>query len=1227
VTDEKNAPATHYVVAPNADIVMSGNQNLLINVSPSPDPLTTSSGATPPSLLREGELESPYRGLASYEASDAPYFFGREAAVADIRRELAERLTRPRILMVAGVSGVGKSSLLRAGVLPSIRQNGLVGAPGAPRWPCVVMTPTADPLGALAVAVAPRAGASAAAIKRELTADPESFALTAAQILTATDEERQDRADAPARVLLIVDQFEQILLRCRDGAAQQAFITALDVAATRATGPRGEPPALVVAVVRADVEPQFAEFPQLKEAIRNRFLLMPMTRNELHAAIVGPAVKAGSTNPSELLHVVGQETRKHGAGALPLLSHALDQAWRLRAGRDLTLNDYIHVGGIEKAVGISAQAAYDSLSEHDQAVARHVFLSLTTVTDDGVNSTTTRTRGDLCGDSEGERQSLAKVLEAFAAKRLLILGEQTVEMSHEALLTAWPLLRDEWLAETEAERGLRATLTRNAREWAVHRDSPLYDGSRLDRMLALSQRISADSIRYPPLTAQERAFLDAGVAARHKRLRSKRLLSMSAGGAVALVVGALAVAAAANLEAARLHTSALSRQFAALSSGAADSDPAVSARLASSGWAIERTDEARASALTVLRNPYRATLTGHRGTVYSVAYGKDGILASAGGDGNIRLWRDRKLVGTFQGHRGTVHRVAFTVDGTVLVSGGADGTVRLWDVATGSQIGEFHLGGTVYGVAFSRDGTMVAGAGTSKTAQVWSTATGDPVATLTGHTNTVVGVAFNPSGTLLATTSNDHSARLWNPRTGAHVRTLSGHTNAVNPVVFNHDGGILITAGWDRTIRRWNVTDGKPIGEPLTGHANTIYWMAISPDGSLLATVSVDDTVRLWDLHTLRPVGTLIGHNGPVYAVAFTRDGGSLATAGADAAIRLWDVTGSRPQNTFTGHQGTVSAVAFGPGGRLITGSDDDTIRIWDVATREPPQVLRDHGADVRGIAFGPDRTTFVTGGWDRTVRLWDTATATAVATSSGHSDYVNGVAVNSRGTMAASASDDDTIRLWSVRGGAELGVLKGHTGDVRATAFAPQGDLLASASLDGTVRLWDVRKREPIDELRGHQGFVKSVAFSLNGKVLASASDDRTVRFWDPLSRQPTGIPLIGHDDAVYDVAYSPDGRIMATASRDQTVRLWDAATHRQLGPPLTGHTGAVIKVAFSLDGGTLASVSDDTTVRLWSVALPSDNELLAATCAIATGSLTDQQWAAYAPGETPQSSCRPAH
>ena len=575
-----------------------------------------------------------------------------------------------------------------------------------------------------------------------------------------------------------------------------------------------------------------------------------------------------------------------------------------------------------------------------------------------------------------------------------------------------------------------------------------------------------------------------------------------------------------------------------------------------------------------------------KGVIDDIAFSPGGqYLAVASGIGvwiyEVATSRALMLISTAS----SVRSVEFSPDGATLASGAWDGTVKLWDVATGEIIAtlEGH-GGGVQSVSFSPDGATLASGAGDATVKLWDVATGEPIATLEEHWDVVQSVSFSPDGATLASSGAwDGTVKLWDVASREIITTLEGHGGAVWSASFSPDGATLAWGTWDGTVKLWDVAS-REIITTLEGHADAVFSVSFSPDGATLASASWDGTVKLWDVATGEIIATLEGHADAVFSVSFSPDGTTLASGAWDSTVKLWDVATHTTIATLQGHTAVVRSVSFSPDGTTLASGEGNAIGLWDVATHTTIATLEGHADAVYSVSFSSDGATLASASRDSTVKLWDVATGEIIATLEGHANWVYSVSFSPDGDTVASASRDSTVKLWDVATRTTIATLQGHAGVVWSVSFSPDGTTLASGSFDGTVRLWDVATHTTIATLQGHADGIRSVSFSPDGTTLASGSFDGTVRLWD-VATHTTIATLQGHADQVQSVSFSPDGTTLASASWDGPVRLWDVATHTTIAT-LEGHADGVTSVSFSSDGTTLASGAYDGTILLWDVA-----------------------------------------
>ncbi|MEU4711405.1 caspase family protein [Nocardia salmonicida] len=1194
----------------------SGTVNeLVLTRNSAPRPAKRSTRDRAPS---ESDSPCPYRGLGPFTEADTRFFFGRSELVTDILDQLADFTTNPGLVIVTGTSGVGKSSVLQAGVLPAIAR-GDHDVAGSDGWTHTLLTPGPRPLERLATELADHSRRTDDDILATLRIEPTS-------IPSILDHSGNDSQASITQTVIVVDQFEEVFTDCDDPTERDAFITTLCCLADTA--------ALVLVCLRADFYTQCLDYPPLIEALNDRQIVIgPMTEKQIRTAIEGPAFEAGLGLEHRLTdRLLHDQSRGHeiSQASLPLLSYALELTWAQRDGSMLTLAGYEATGGIWEAVTRQADTAYDSL---DADGKRGMQTLLTHMVHIGSHTDDTRRSLDLTAFLATDSDNTAGIIAArdtLVSLRLITVdSEGTAQLSHEALLRAWDKLR-RWINRDRHTILVRQQLAIDAEQWddAGRDESLLYRGVRLATIEA--HAISAE--RAQPVTDFLTESFNSRQRDQHKRTLTRvgfaLLLVLSLTVSIIAGIGftnATTESDRANANAQKILVTSLITQSRAMLAGDYFGGDVRAFQQILAAHALSpgpETDMAIAHGLAlhnrvakIVELPIPAT---------DISFSPDGArLATASNDKTVRLWDAHTLqpIGEpLTGHTGSVLSVAFSPDGTRLATASNDKTVRIWDARAGQPIGAPLIGHTdgVSDVAFSPDGTHLA-TDSGATVRIWDARTLQPIGEpLTGHTGSVSSVAFSPDGTRLATASSG-TVRIWDARTFQPIgEPLIGHTDSGSSVAFSPDSTRLVTTN-TATVRIWDARTLQPIGEPLTGHTDRISGVAFSPDGTRLATTSFDKTLRIWDARTFQPIGEpLIGHTDGVSGVAFSPDSTRIATTSNDKTVRIWDArAGQSIGEPLTGHTDLILGVAFSPDGtRLTTASNDKTVRIWDAGTFQPiGEQLTGQTGWRSSVAFSSDRTRLATAS-GTTVRIWDARTLQPIGeTPTGYTDRILGVTFSPDGTRLATTSFDKTVRIWDARTLQPIGEpLIGHTDSGSRIALSRDGTRLATTS-DAIVRIWDARTLQPIGEpLIGHTEQISGVAFSPDGTRLATTSFDKTVRIWDARTFQPIGEPLIGHTDGVSSIAFSPDSTRIATTSNDKTVRIWDARAGQPIGAPLTV-AALVSSVAFSPDGTRLATTSADKSIRIW----PSAAGNPALLCDKITMNMSLKEWARWISSNVP--------
>lgn len=1165
--------------------------------------------------------EPPFKGLQYFAESDAALFFGREQLIA----RLVSRLCLPaasrkgtagkgNFLAVIGASGSGKSSLLRAGLVPALQSGaplatGELPPPGSEHWPVHVLTPTGQPLTALAASLTRHSASTAetAVLIDDLRRDPRSLGLYVLKLLDVGAEGKRKRGRAD-HLLLVVDQFEELFTLCRDEAERQVFIDNLLTAVDTS-------PLLLVLSLRADFYPHCARYENLRQAIAAfQEYIGPMSAAEMRRAIEEPAHRNGWEFERGLvnviLHDLGVEEgpadtgRPPEPGALPLLSHALLETWKRRRGRVMTLESYAESGGVRGAIAKTADLVFfRRLNLNQQGIARNIFLRLT---EPGEGTQDTRRRAHLSELSSRPEVAAATefVLQTLAEARLITIDQESVEVAHEALIREWPALR-KWLDEDREGLRLHRQITEAAQDWQRLSN----DTGAVYRGVRLAQAIEWAEAHDDQLSPLEREFIEfskfvAGRDAADREAQRQREIEAArqlAAEAEARRKAEVERAQLAEQGARRLRLSnwiisgvstlvVLAAILACVFAGYSRQQKTRADRNAETARQNQVT--AQAASTQAVAQQITAEAQSHtRATAEAEALAQEAAAKAAQSEAQrqslISFSRELAAQSSSLANRDPDLALLLSVDAVNIASepgmpAVAEAQTALFhalQVANYSSVLRGHTG-TVFLAQFSPDGKSILSDGQDGSARLWDLASGQYI-TITVYTGGITSATFNRAGTLILTTGYDQGkdgapsngvADVWKPD-GTRVATLAGHTGIVFWGSFSPDGTLIVTAGQDKTARLWKP-DGTAVAT-LSGHTNAVTAAGFSPDGQRILTLSTDATARLWDTSGA-PVATLTGHTKWIIGAGFSPDSSRIVTASLDNTARIWLADGT-PVAVLEGHTSAVYSAVFSPDGqKILTASDDSTARLWR-SDGTLLAVLRGHSSPLSMGIFSPDGTKILTASMDKTARLWH-ADGSLIATLDGHASFVTCALFSSDGKQIVTASDDYTVRVWALDR-LYVPVLASLTAPQIWAGFSPDGNFVLEGGLDNLARLYNL-DGTLVATFSGHTSGVTDASFSPDGAMIVTASRDGTARIWSKDGNLLT--VLKGHTGPVRSANFSPDGKLVVTAGEDGTARVYRVSG--SLVSVLEGHTDVVWSAFFSPDGTRIVTGSQDGTVRIWS-------------------------------------------
>ncbi len=1212
----------------------------------------------PPSI--DDGQHSPYQGLSSFGPDDTAYFFGREQLTFSLAQRIREHTFPGRPWLVTGPSGSGKSSLLRAGLIPALSSE--PGPSDGERWSCVYLTPGNDPFEQLVRKMSAAMGVAGDVLRARL-----EHAASLREDLGRPEQGAADPAAAPSRVVLVVDQFEQIFTECDDIAQRLLFIRALGSVCESRT-------MTVVMGLRSDFFGHCADHPELLPALRHADVVPPMTAAELREVIEKPAELAGLTLETGLADLLLEEcgsdseiAARGPGGVLPLLSHALLQTWQRRQNGVLTLAGYRATGGIAKSLSQTADVTLDGFPPTAEPLARRMFVRMVRL-EDGLEDTRRRVPlTDLQAHLEQEQRAEAgDLLGKFVDARLVSVDGGFAELTHEALIRHWPRLRS-WIDEDRSGVLVRQRIEDAASTWDANgRHTSFLDrGPRLSEAMAWAETHPGE---LGPLASE---FLRAGVRAhslekkaerRRARLRRQAIVSLAALLVLAVTGGGVAVKARSDADRDRVF--ALSRQVAARADALRGLDPSLAMGLSLVAYRISPTEEAGNSLLSVPGTPAATRLLGHDGPVRNVAFRPDAkILASVGADDTVRLWdvslrRQVTMLPEARLPKGGPSQVVWSPDGAMMLVGSTgEAPWQLWDVKNPGDprlVGPLALTAQAWTAAVRPDGRVLATSGTEGPTILWTDIfKGRPVAVLKGNLGGAADLlAFAPNGRTLLEAPIISYAGLWDvadPRK-PKLTVIVPDSYAAHAAAFSRDSRRLAISGFPQQLSVFDIKNTEKTRRianlKLAQDTNLAVSLSFNADGSLLGAANLSDNmVRIWDVATKRVVFSL-PHVGNVLAVDFAPVGNSIATGGNDGIVRIWPLD-AWPIGV---HTNMVNAVSFSPDGELLASSGIDAVRVWNVpggtALRKASEGDGQSTNPWATLTFGPDGRTLFTSDQmqDGTPYRLDRRLVPAeVPLAKGSRGWVgestSGMALRGDARLLAvtigpqrntgeAVVDDPRIELWSLDGqGRRKAVMSAWSlarGDERSTplclAFGPAGHTLVAGTNDGAIRVWDVRDPahpRDVTYVRTGKTQINSIAFARGGEVLATASSNGTVRLWDVSGgvRLTLSSSLNDANGNVSRLAFDRTGTTLATVGDDRLVRLYRTTDPRSptLLATLQGHTAAIRSVAFNPADDSIATAAEDNTVRLWDT---NKDRIASRICATSGSGITPEEWRTYVPG-----------
>jgi WD40 repeat protein/DNA-binding SARP family transcriptional activator len=1150
---------------------------------------------------------NPYRGLRAFDEPDAGYYFGRESLV----ETLVERLgvDSARLLVLVGASGTGKSSVVRAGLLPRLRAGAV---PGSQEWLVATMVPGPAPFRALAEALRRiatshvtdgMAAAGVDALVQELRNGPACLHRVLSRLLPSGSQ-----------AVLLVDQLEEMFTLAPD--EEQKELLAAIALAVSVRGSRLR----VIATLRADFYARPLAIQPFGALVDAATVAIPaMMPAEVEAAVVEPARRAGRTVEhglvAELVGGIAAEPL-----ALPALQFVLFELAERSTDGTLRTADYEDLGGLDGAIAARAEELYQSLGEAEKQQVREMFEGLVVVDHEGQATRRRTVRADLAVE--------AGTVDRWSRARLLTLDVHpqnrmpTVEVAHEALVREWPRLR-EWIKQDHDELVVLARLREAAVAWADLGREPtaLYRGTSLEAALDVSERRDLTELEHDFVSTSERArerHRQKAADLIRRQARTNRTLRLQVAGIgvallIALVGGVLALDQ--RGAAVRERHIAVARELAAAADGNLADDPERSILLALA--AVDATRKYDEPVLTEAKEALHRAVTSSRvllsvpgvgGTMDWTADGRYFTTEGTEETGIVGLYdaRSGERVRQWKGDAVDLNDVDFSADGHKLATSGDDGAVKVWAVPSGRHLRTVALPGgrEVWGPALNADGSLVAASWWAGLDRVLVARTDSGRVVLDRHVPLPEDTEFSPDGRRLAVVSERENVFVFDLASGGRLFALPGPLPGVRDVAWSPDGHWLAAATAEGAFL-YDAASGA-FRAATSGQIAEVPGVAWSRDSRLLATAGQDGTAQVHvvddgGLHQILTLSAQDLRNG-VRSVAFSPDGTRLMTSDwAVTAVKVWDLrtTAAAEIRNFEAGTDGAAAVAPAPDGRSMYLHDDGTrIRRVDLSSG---QVLRlfatvppEWGEHIISIAPSPDGGLVAASTDRERLLVWDTRTGRLVHRlgAGWHADWVETGAWSPDGRLlvvSAIRQDAGGSAYVLDRGGVVVGQVRERSGVWMSTVDFHGGDTIVTARrnvrddpAEQQVRIWNWRTRRVVRDIGAH---AFQAADDPTGRLVASARLIQGLAdVWDRRTGRHVAT-LAGHTGPLTDIVFDEDGRRIATASTDGTARIWDARSGTMLSVlrgPVPAATG---QVAFVPGGKQIVTTGYDGVVRVWTL------------------------------------------